>query len=140
MENTTKQAEEQQLDQRTIERTNRAIDRFEKMMHDFMSVESNMRTVEQELAAAADECDELTDSDGEPDSYNPLSSKLMMLFVREFHRETMNIIREEFKEILERMEMKQQLAFVEETMFFFLGKSSELLSQEISRRIERSQG
>lgn len=140
MENTTKQAEEQQLDQRTIELTNRAIDRFEKMMHDFMSVESNMRTVEQELAAAADECDELTDSDGEPDSYNPLSSKLMMLFVREFHRETMNIIREEFKEILERMEMKQQLAFVEETMFFFLGKSSELLSQEISRRIERSQG
>ena len=140
MENTTKQAEEQQLDQRTVELTNRAIDRFEKMMHDFMSVESNMRTVEQELAAAADECDELTDSDGEPDSYNPLSSKLMMLFVREFHRETMNIIREEFKEILERMEMKQQLAFVEETMFFFLGKSSELLSQEISRRIERSQG
>ena len=140
MENTTKQAEEQQLDQRTIELTNRAIDRFEKMMHDFMSVESNMRTVEQELAAAADECDELTDSDGEPDSYNPLSSKLMMLFVREFHRETMNIIREEFKEILEGMEMKQQLAFVEETMFFFLGKSSELLSQEISRRIERSQG
>ena len=140
MENTTKQAEEQQLDQRTIKLTNRAIDRFEKMMHDFMSVESNMRTVEQELAAAADECDELTDSDGEPDSYNPLSSKLMMLFVREFHRETMNIIREEFKEILERMEMKQQLAFVEETMFFFLGKSSELLSQEISRRIERSQG
>ena len=140
MENTTKQAEEQQLDQRTIKLTNRAIDRFEKMMHDFMSVESNMRTVEQELAAAADECDELTDGGGEPDSYNPLSSKLMMLFVREFHRETMNIIREEFKEILERMEMKQQLAFVEETMFFFLGKSSELLSQEISRRIERSQG
>lgn len=139
MENSTTQTERQKLDPRTIEMTNRAIVRFEKMMQEFMNDENNMNTVIRELADAADECDEHTDKNGNPESHNPLSSKLMMIFVREFHRNTMTIIREEFKELLNALEREQQFAFVREIMFFFLDKSSELLSKEISRRIKLTQ-